>query len=118
MNEQHESSEYKENIPESSTAHPIATGAGAAGGGIAGAAIGKSIGGNLGAATGGIAGAIAGGIAGNAIANLTEELIQETSPSLNLGLGADTKEIELPAHYSWEQLQALSRPQLENREHV
>ncbi len=91
--------------------HPLAAGVGAAGGGVAGAAIGGKVGGKLGAAVGGIAGAIAGGLAGEAIAEIAEELVEETSPSFSLGLGADTRAIELPAHYSWEQLQALSRPQ-------
>jgi outer membrane lipoprotein SlyB len=90
--------------------HPIAKGIGAIGGGVAGAAIGKSVAGKVGAAVGGIAGAIAGNRAGDAIAEFTEELLRETSPSLSLGLGADTKAIELPAHYSWEELKALSKP--------
>lgn len=92
---------------EPSKPHPIATGLGAAGGGIAGAAIGKSIAGRLGAAMGGVAGAIAGSIAGEALADFAEE----ANESLGLGLGADTKEVELPRHYSWEELQALSKPQ-------
>ena len=91
--------------------HPIAKGVGAVGGGVAGAAIGNSVAGKVGATIGGIAGAIAGNMAGDAIAEFTKELLQETSPSLSLGLGADAKAIELPAHYSWEELQALSRPQ-------
>jgi outer membrane lipoprotein SlyB len=90
--------------------HTIAKGIGAVGGGIAGAAIGKSVAGKVGAAVGGVAGAIAGNITGEAIAEFTEELLRETSPSLGLGLGADAKAIELPAHYSWEELKALSKP--------
>lgn len=92
---------------EPSKSHPIATGLGAAGGGITGAAIGKSVAGRLGAVVGGVAGAIAGSIAGEALADFAEE----ANESLGLGLGADTKEVELPRHYSWEELQALSKPQ-------
>ncbi|HEY9624259.1 MAG TPA: glycine zipper domain-containing protein [Crinalium sp.] len=111
INEQNEPIEQSSDATESANPHTVAKGIGAASGGLTGAAIGKSVGGKLGATVGGIAGAIAGGMAGEAIAEFTEDLIQEISPSLSLGLGADTKEIELPAHYSWEQLQALSKPQ-------
>ncbi len=90
-------------------AHPIATGLGAVGGGAAGAAIGDSVGGKLGAAVGSVAGAIAGGILGNKVAGIAEEALQELQPSL--GVGANNKPIELPRHYSWEELQALSKPQ-------
>ncbi|MBD2238054.1 hypothetical protein H6G35_15720 [Aulosira sp. FACHB-113] len=31
--------------------------------------------------------------------------------TVGLGLGADDKPIALPRHYSWEELQALSKPQ-------
>ncbi|HEY9727363.1 MAG TPA: hypothetical protein V6D50_13015 [Chroococcales cyanobacterium] len=94
---------------ENSDSHPIATGLGAVGGGAAGAAIGSSVGGKLGAAVGSVAGAIAGGILGNKVGGLAQEAIAEIQPSL--GLGADTKPVELPRHYSWEELQALSKPQ-------
>ncbi|MBC1329678.1 hypothetical protein GNE06_26985, partial [Trichormus variabilis 9RC] len=40
-----------------------------------------------------------------------EEFIEELQPTVGLGLGADHKPIELPSHYSWEELQALSKPQ-------
>jgi uncharacterized membrane protein YebE (DUF533 family) len=92
--------------------HTIAKEVGAIGGGVAGVTIGNSVAGKIGATVGGIAGAIAGNIAGDAIAEFTEELLQETSPSFSLGLGADIKAVELPAHYSWEELQALSKPQV------
>jgi outer membrane lipoprotein SlyB len=111
MHEPDQSIESTPNQPESPTHHPIATGVGAAGGSAAGAAIGNAIAGKMGAAVGSVAGAIAGGMAGGAIAEFTEEVLQETKPSLSLGLGADTKEPELPAHYTWEDLQALSKPQ-------
>ena len=86
--------------------HPIATGLGAVGGGVAGVALGRSIGGKFGAILGGVAGAIAGGIAGN---TLTES-IEEVSPT-GMRLGANHKPIELPKHFTWEELQALSKPQ-------
>jgi outer membrane lipoprotein SlyB len=98
--------------PEPSS-HPIATGLGATGGGLAGAALGHSAGGKVGAAVGGVAGAIVGGLAGNALAEFAEAVIEETSPSL--GFGADTKPIELPSHYSWQELQALSKPQVNHQ---
>ncbi len=110
MNEETPASETKKisNVtPEQANSHPIATGLGATGGGIAGAALGNSVGGKFGAAIGGIAGAIAGSIAGNALAEFAREVIEETSPTL--GLGADAKPVELPRHYAWEELQALSK---------
>src|SRR5579883_2174181 len=113
MHEQSNPAEHEKDLSELSTHHPVATGVGAAGGGVMGAAIGKSVGGTIGATVGGIAGAVVGGLAGSELADLTGTLIQETSPSVSLGLGADTKEIELPAHYSWKELQALSKPQPE-----
>jgi len=92
--------------------HPLATSIGAVGGGVAGAALGRSIiGGKFGAALGGVAGAIIGGIAGNTVSETAEEVIREIQPTSGLGLGADTKQIELPRHYTWSELQALSRPQ-------
>ena len=87
--------------------HKVATSLGAVGGGVAGAAIGRSIGGKAGAAVGGVAGAIVGGIAGNTLADRAEEIILIGG----FGSGADHKPIELPHHYTWEELQALSKPQ-------
>jgi len=95
----------------SSNTHPITTGLGVIGGGIAGAALGRSIAGKVGAAIGGVAGAIAGGVAANEVVVYAEEFIEELQPTISLGLGADRKPIELPLHYSWEELQALSKPQ-------
>ncbi|MEH1807169.1 hypothetical protein [Nostoc sp.] len=101
-----------QNSPESSSnTHPITTGLGVVGGGIAGAAIGRSIAGKVGAAIGGVAGAIALGVAANELVGYTEQLIEELQPTVGLGLGADRKPVELPSHYSWEELQALSKPQ-------
>ncbi|AVH65753.1 MULTISPECIES: hypothetical protein [Nostoc cyanobionts] len=91
--------------------HPIATSLGAVGGGAAGAALGHSIGGKVGAAIAGVAGAIVGGVAGNQLAGYTEEFIEELQPTIGLRLGANDKPIELPRHYTWEELQALSKPQ-------
>ncbi|HEX6306796.1 MAG TPA: hypothetical protein VFZ69_01345 [Longimicrobiales bacterium] len=57
-------------------AHPVGTGAGAAGGAVAGAALGSVVGGPVGAAIGGAIGAVSGGAAGSAAAeklNPTEE---------------------------------------------
>ncbi|MEH1932547.1 MAG: hypothetical protein V7L14_02210 [Nostoc sp.] len=91
--------------------HPLPTSLGAAIGGVAGAALGRSIGGKMGAAIGGVAGAITGGVAANKLTGYAGEFIEELQPTVGLGLGANHKPIELPLHYSWEQLQALSKPQ-------
>jgi outer membrane lipoprotein SlyB len=88
--------------------HPIAASLGAASGGIAGAVLGKSVAGRSGAAIGGVVGAIAGKLAGETLADLAAE----AKGTLSLGLGADDKEVELPSHYSWEELQTLSKPQV------
>ena len=84
--------------------HPsIATKIAAVGGGVAGAAIGHSlIGGKLGTAIGLVAGAIAGGVSGDKIAEFAE-------PTIGAQLGGAPG--DLPAHYSWAELQALSKPQ-------
>lgn len=96
--------------PETTDSHLVATTLGTVGSGIAGVAIGRSVSGKAGAAIGGVAGAIAGGIAGNTLAEFAEEVTEELSPSLSLGLGANNKPVELPRHYTWEELQALSKP--------
>ncbi|MBP5975629.1 glycine zipper 2TM domain-containing protein [Brasilonema sp. CT11] len=101
------------NTSEATDSHIAARGIGAVGGGAAGAALGRSIiGGKMGAAIGGIAGAIAGGLAGNKLAELTEEATEELNPNVELKLGANNKPVELPRHYTWEELQALSKPQV------
>ncbi|SRR5579883_1589913 len=109
MNEPDRATEPASDVYKPTGSHPIAQGVGATGGGVAGAAIGHSIGGKVGAVVGGVAGVIAGGMAGETIAEVADELLQETKPSL--GLSADAKAIELPDHYSWEELQALSQLQ-------
>lgn len=92
---------------EQAKSHPIATGLGVTSGGIAGAALGNIFGGKVGAAVGGVTGAIAGSIASNALAEFAEAVIEETSPTL--GLGANAKPVKLLRHYSWNELQALSK---------
>ncbi|MHC0061356.1 hypothetical protein ACWATR_00295 [Nostoc sp. UIC 10890] len=111
IGEEHSTSNQENENQTPPNTHPIATGLGAAGGGIAGAALGRSMGGKIGAAIGGVAGAIAGGVAANKLVGYTEQFIEELQPTVGLGLGADHKPIELPSHYSWEELQALSKPQ-------
>ncbi|WP_445632548.1 glycine zipper domain-containing protein [Nostoc sp. DSM 114161] len=111
MNEEHSTSNPENENQTAPNPHPITTGLGAAAGGIAGAALGRSIGGKVGAAIGGVAGAITGGVAGNKLIEYAEEFIEELEPTIGLGLGANDKPIELPSHYSWEELQALSKPQ-------
>ncbi|MEH2381423.1 MAG: hypothetical protein V7K27_21460 [Nostoc sp.] len=91
--------------------HPLATNLGAVGGGVAGAALGRSIGGKMGAAIGVVAGAITGSVAAKKLVEYAGEFIEELQPTIGLGLGANHKPIELPRHYSWEELQALSKPQ-------
>ncbi|MEH2236849.1 hypothetical protein [Nostoc sp.] len=91
--------------------HSLAKSLGAVGGGVAGAALGRSIAGKVGAAIGGVAGAITGGLAANKLVGYAEEFLEELQPTIGLGLGANHKPIELPLHYSWEELQALSKPQ-------
>ena len=101
-----------QNSDSEATDSHIATGIGAVGGGAAGAALGRSIiGGKMGAAIGGIAGAIAGAVAGNKLAEFTEEATEELNPNVGLKLAANNKPVELPRHYTWEELQALSKPQ-------
>lgn len=93
--------------PESIDRSPISIGIGAIAGGVTGAALGRLISGKAGVTVSGVAGAIAGSIAGNALVEFAETVIEEASSTL--GLGADTKSVELPRHYSWDELQALSK---------
>ncbi|MDF5718616.1 MAG: hypothetical protein PUP93_33310 [Rhizonema sp. NSF051] len=96
---------------ETADSHPLATGLGALGGVVAGAALGRSLGGKVGAALGGVAGAIAGGIAGNTLGEKGEDVSDVVHPTASLGSGANNKPVELLKHYSWDELQALSKPQ-------
>jgi outer membrane lipoprotein SlyB len=113
LNVQEENSDSAALASIPSSSHPMATGLGAIGGSVAGAAIGDSVGGRVGATLGAVAGAIAGSIAGNALAEIAEEVAQEVNETIGLDLGADKKEIELPRHYSWDELRALSKPRFE-----
>lgn len=120
MNEEQQISESPTEPQSSNDAHALpsahvnvtAAGLGAVGGGAIGATLGRSINKNIGAAVGGVVGAIAGGIAGNAVAEIGETVIDQVQPS-GLGFGADSEPVELPKHYSWNELQALSKPQAE-----
>ena len=85
----------------------LETGLGAAGGSVAGAAIGKTLGGNKGAMLGAIAGAVAGGIVGEVVADDLKAEEKRVAETLGFARGED----EILAHYSWEELQALSKPQ-------
>ena len=85
----------------------LETGLGAAGGGVAGAAVGKALGGNKGAVLGAIAGAVAGGIVGEVVADDLKAEEQRVAEILGFAKG----ENEILAHYSREELQALSKPQ-------
>jgi outer membrane lipoprotein SlyB len=91
----------------SSKHHPLAAGIGAATGGVAGAAVGRAVGGHPGSLVGAIAGAVTGGMVGNTMTDDLKAIEHEVAETL----GEAAHEDELPAHYSWEQLQALSRPQ-------
>ena len=86
----------------------LETGIGAVGGGVAGAAIGgKLIGGKTGAALGAIAGVVVGGVAGDVVGEDLEVLEKKAMETLGEAQG----ENEILAHYSWDELQALSKPQ-------
>ncbi len=87
----HQLSDDTEN--DSSMAKTIGT----VGGGVAGAALGHLlIGGKLGTAVGLVAGAVGGGVTGD---KLSESRL-------------NNERVDLPAHYSWDELQALSKPQI------
>jgi phage tail tape-measure protein len=95
------------------TGHPpSAKTIGAVGGGVAGAAIGHSlIGGKLGTAIGVVLGAIAGGVTADTLAESIDRVTDEIEPTMGLKLGANDAPVNLPAHYTWTELQALSKPQ-------
>ena len=111
MNEEKKNQEQQQKIQEvthKQQGHSLETGIGAVGGGVAGAALGgKLIGGKTGAALGAIAGAVVGGVAGEVIGDDLEELEHKAMETL----GIAKREGEILAHYSWEELQALSKPQ-------
>lgn len=87
--------------------HAVEAGVGAASGGLVGAFVGSAMGGKRGGLLGAIAGALAGGIAGETLGDDLIALEQQAAEVLGEAAG----ENELPAHYTWEQLQALSKPQ-------
>ena len=87
--------------------HLLETGIGAAGGGVAGAAIGKLIGGKTGTVIGAVAGAVAGGAIADAVGDDLEALERQAMEILGEAPGED----KIPAHYSRDELQALSKPQ-------
>ena len=80
---------------------------GAVSGGVVGAVVGSAIGGKSAGVMGAVVGAIAGDLLGDATADDLIALEQRAAEVL----GEAPEEDELPAHYSWEQLQALSKPQ-------
>lgn len=86
--------------------HAVEAGVGATSGGLVGAFVGSAVGGKRGGLLGAIAGALAGGIAGETLGDDLIALEQQAAEVL--GEAAD--ENELPTHYNWEQLQALSKP--------
>jgi outer membrane lipoprotein SlyB len=79
---------------------------GATGGGVAGAAVGRMVGGKTGAVIGAASGAVAGGIIGDAVADDVKQLETQAMEALGIAPYED----EVPAHYSWDELQELSKP--------
>ena len=89
-------------------AHPVGTGAGAAGGGATGAAIGAVVGGPVGAVVGGAIGAVAGGLAGKGAAEAVNPTVEDaywrdnykSRPYAKADMGYDAYR---PAYqYGWE----------------
>ena len=89
-------------------AHPLGTGAGAAGGAATGAAIGTAVGGPIGFAVGGVAGAIVGGLAGKGVAEAVNPTAEDSywrenyssRPYVAKGTSYDSMQ---PAYrYGWE----------------
>ncbi|WP_319422616.1 glycine zipper 2TM domain-containing protein [Pleurocapsa sp. FMAR1] len=112
MNEENKNKERQEQkIPEvtqKSKHNALETGIGAVGGGVAGAAIGSKL---IGGKTGAVVGAIAGAVVGGAMSDVVGEDLEQLEQKAMEVLGEAQGENEILAHYSWEQLQALSRPQ-------
>ena len=112
MNEEKKNKEQQEQkiqeVTQKPKHHSLETGIGAVGGGVAGAVVGgKLIGGKAGAALGAIAGAVVGGAVGDVVGEDLEVLEQKAMETLGEAKG----ENEIPARYSWSELQALSKPQ-------
>ncbi len=91
----------------SQSSHTLETGIGAVSGGVVGGVIGSAIAGRKGGVVGAIAGAVTVGVLADANSDELKALEQQAAELL----GEAPSEKELPAHYSWEQLQALSKPQ-------
>ena len=107
MNEENKDKERQEQKRQELTQQPkhnaLETGIG-----VAGAAIGsKLIGGKTGAIVGAIAGAVVGGAVGDVVGEDLEQLEQKAMEVFGEAQG----ENEILAHYSWSELQALSKPQ-------
>lgn len=89
------------------TRHTVEAGIGAASGGAIGAIAGSAIAGKKGGLVGGLVGAIAGALVGETVGDDLIALEQQAAEVL----GEAATESEPPAHYTWEQLQQLSKPQ-------
>lgn len=78
-NKKHDDTTHTNRDPLSGTpgAHPVGTGAGAAGGAATGAVIGTSVGGPVGFAVGGVAGAVVGGLAGKGVAEAVNPTVED-----------------------------------------
>lgn len=100
-------SEHDEQQPDSPEHHPIGTSISAAAGGVVGGLVGSAVGGKQGGVWGALAGAVVGGLAGDTVSADLIALEQQASELLGEAPGED----ELPAHYSWDELQALSKSQ-------
>lgn len=111
MNEEKKNQDWQDQkipeVPHQQQGHSLETGIGAVGGGVTGATIGGKLGGKAGAVLGAIAGAVVGGAAGEVVGESLEEREQQAMEALGIAKGED----EILAHYSWDELQALSKPQ-------
>ena len=56
-------------------------------------------------------GAVGGGVAGDKLAESIDLVSYAIEPTMGLKLGANDAPVNLPAHYTWTELQALSKPQ-------
>lgn len=89
-------------------AHPVGTGAGAAGGAAAGAAIGTAVGGPIGLAVGGVAGAVVGGLTGKGIAEAVNPTVEDAywrdnySSRPYVGKGDSYDSVQPAYRYGWE----------------
>ncbi|GAB4551420.1 MAG: hypothetical protein Tsb0014_45660 [Pleurocapsa sp.] len=112
MNEEQKNQQQQdrqsEKVAQKQQGYSPETGIGAIAGGIAGAVAGnKLIGGKTGTVVGAIAGAVVGGTTGDVVIEDLEALERKAMETLGEAPG----ENEILAHYSWEELQTLSKPQ-------